>query len=308
MDSIDHTFNSGPFATAVWNFFAATAGLQPGQLTLKARLRQWWTTKTRNAGHQLLLQATPVFICWNLWQNRCASKYGGKVTNISRVKYAIYKDTYKMLENTFPQINWPARWTTLLQTSERCKHTIKVYMVAWKRPPEHWIKLNTDGSAVINTGKIGAGGILKNREGKMVMAYSVFLGEGSNNQAETKAAQLGLSWALELGYKNIQMELDSQLVVQWITKKTAPQWTVANQVEEIQQLISQTQYFSCSHIFREANSVADSLAKHSNNTTTPQVYFNTNQLPKETQAYYQMDLQNMPTFRRKKTKKIFEPP
>ena len=108
------------------------------------------------------------------------------------------------------------------------------------------------------------------------MAFSTSLGEGSNNKAETEAALLGLSWALELGYQNIQIELDSQLVVHWITKKTVPQWTVANQIEEIQQLILQTQNFRCSHIFREANSVADSLAKHSHITTALQVYFNTN--------------------------------
>ena len=100
MDTIDHTFNTGQFAAGVWNFFAGTAGIQSDHSSLLALIKQWWTIKPKNASHRLLLQAIPIFICWNLWKNRCACKYGGKATNISHVKYAIYKDTFKMLKIT----------------------------------------------------------------------------------------------------------------------------------------------------------------------------------------------------------------
>ena len=66
MDSIDHIFSTGKFAGTVWKSFAASAGLQHEQTTLQARLEKWWTANPRNVGHQLLLQATPIFICWNL--------------------------------------------------------------------------------------------------------------------------------------------------------------------------------------------------------------------------------------------------
>ena len=140
------------------------------------------------------------------------------------------------------------------------------------------------------------------------MAFATSLDEGSNNKAETEASLFGLVWALELGYRNIIMELDSQLVVQWISRKSVHHWSVTNQMERLQYLIMQTQNFKCQHIFREANWVADALSKHSHHTTGPQLYFDSNQLPKEANAYYRMDLLNMPSFRRKKTKKIFEPP
>ena len=63
-------------------------------------------------------------------------------------------------------------------------------------------------------------GIIRDNEGKLIMAFATSLGEGSNNKAETEAALFGLVWALELGYRNIIMELDSQLVVQWISRKS----------------------------------------------------------------------------------------
>ena len=40
MDTIEHIFNSGPFATIVWNFFAATAGIQADHSTLPALIKQ----------------------------------------------------------------------------------------------------------------------------------------------------------------------------------------------------------------------------------------------------------------------------
>ena len=209
MDTIDHTFNSGPFAAGVWKSFTAGAGLQADQAPLQAKLRQWWTARPRNEGHQLLLQATPVFIVWNLWKNICACKYGGTSTNISRVKYAVYKDTFKMLKMAFPHINWPGSWAALVQKAENCKHEIKVSMVTWNRPSEQWIKINTDGSALTNPGQTGAGGILRDKEGKMVMAFATPLGEGTNNTAEAEAVLFGLSWALELGHRNILIELDA---------------------------------------------------------------------------------------------------
>lgn len=41
----------------------------------------------------------------------------------------------------------------------------------------------------------------------------------------------------------------------------------------------------CIHVFAEANWVADALSKHSHQTTIPQVYFNSKQMPKEAKAY-----------------------
>lgn len=154
-----------------------------------------------------------------------------------------------MLKNTFPYIKCPANQTTLIQTSENCRHDIKVCKVAWNRPPEEWVRINTDGSALNNPGKIGAGGILRDKESKLVLAFATPLGEGTSSKAEMEAALFGLSWALELGYRKIIIELDSQLVVQWISKKTVNHWSVTNQLERIQHLIRQTHNFKCDHIF-----------------------------------------------------------
>ncbi|XP_015087101.1 uncharacterized protein LOC107030273 [Solanum pennellii] len=140
------------------------------------------------------------------------------------------------------------------------------------------------------------------------MAFAAALGTGTNNKAEMEAAIFGLTWAFELGYRNIVLELDLKLVVKLMNQQAAPQWNILAQLDRIQKLMSQTQKFKCSHVYREANGVADALSKHSHQTGSPQIYFSQHQLPMATREYYQMDLMEMPNFRRKKTKKIKEPP
>lgn len=71
-------------------------------------------------------------------------------------------------------------------------------MVTWIKPLDQWIKINTDGSALTNPGKLGDGGILSNKNGKMLMSFTTPFGEGTNNKVEIEAAMFGLTWALEL--------------------------------------------------------------------------------------------------------------
>ncbi|XP_049348952.1 uncharacterized protein LOC125813502 [Solanum verrucosum] len=308
LDTIEHTFNNGLFATHVWRSFAETAGIATDHSSLSQLITQWWSAKYKNEAHRLLLQATPIFICWNLWKNKCANKYGGKQSNASRVKYAIYKDNYKLMTTNFPQIKWPSNWRELIQLGEKCIHDTKVTPVRWIKPPEQWIKINTDGSALSNPGRIGAGGILRDQTGEMILAFATPLGEGTNNQAEAEAAIFGMTWAFELGYRKLILEVDSQLLVDWIMHKTDPHWSINIQVMKLQALIEQTQEFACKHAFREANFVADSLSKHSHKVTTPQLYFNIHQLPKEARGFYRLDMIEMASFRRRKIKRIKEPP
>lgn len=59
----------------------------------------------------------------------------------------------------------------MIQLGERCVHDIKVNMVTWTIPPKKWIKINIDGSALSNPSKIGAGGILRDQTGRLLMDF-----------------------------------------------------------------------------------------------------------------------------------------
>lgn len=60
--------------------------------------------------------------------------------------------------------------------------------------------------------------------------------------------------------------------------------------------------------FREANFVADTLAKFSHNLSIPQLFFDIQDMPKDAKAYYYLDKVEMIAFRRRKLKSIKELP
>lgn len=69
------------------------------------------------------------------------------------------------------------------------------------------------------------------------MAFATPLGEGTNNKAKLESAIFGMTWSLELGYSKIILEVDSQLVIDWIMQKIAPHWSINTQMLKIQALI-----------------------------------------------------------------------
>ncbi|KAH0699154.1 hypothetical protein KY284_013369 [Solanum tuberosum] len=194
VDTIDHIFNAGIFAKKVWKFYVDSLGIQTGYIPLRYMIMRWWENNYKNEAHKLNLQSTPIFICWNLWKNRCAIKYEGKQSNIARVKFLVFKDTFKLLHIVFPYITWPSSWMGTVILIEKCFHETKVTFVQWMKPPDVWFKLNTDGSALDNPGSIGA--------------------------REVEAAVFVLSWCVQLNYQKLVLEVDSQMLVDWLLNKS----------------------------------------------------------------------------------------
>ncbi|WMV50073.1 hypothetical protein MTR67_043458, partial [Solanum verrucosum] len=122
-------------------------------------------------------------------------------------------------------------WSTLVDCIELCKQDTKVTLVMWKTPPPSKYKLNTDGSALYNPGKIGGGGILRDDRGYIIYAFAIPFGEGTNDQAEVQAACYGLNWCIQHGYNNILLEVDSELLTKWLSQMSIPPWRLHSEVE-----------------------------------------------------------------------------
>lgn len=147
-------------------------------------------------------------------------KYGGKNSSIKRVLYGIFKDTMQVITLVF-HIPWQSNIDNLIHIIEHCHQQYKILIVSWNRPREGIYKFNTDGSAIQETGKIGGGGILRDHQGKIIYSFSVLFCFGTNNIAELKEALYGLEWCQQHGYKNIDLEVDSTLLCNWINNTTS---------------------------------------------------------------------------------------
>jgi len=81
------------------------------------------------------------------------------------------------------------------------------------------IKLYTDGGARGNPGPAGIGAVILNEKGSVIAEISEYIGETTNNQAEYKALIAGLAKAKEFGARELDVFLDSELVVKQLNRE-----------------------------------------------------------------------------------------
>lgn len=98
-------------------------------------------------------------------------------------------------------------------------------------------------------------------EGKTVYELAEFLGNHTNNFAEYTALIRGLAAAVELGATELVIRADSQLVVRQIQgqyRVKSPD--IRPLYQQAMALLNKVPKWSISHLYREDNSRADTLA------------------------------------------------
>ncbi len=118
-----------------------------------------------------------------------------------------------------------------------------------------------DGGARGNPGPAGYGVLLEDEHGKQVAQLSRYLGHHTNNYAEYCGLLAALEYALQHGYRMLQVLSDSELLVRQIKgiyKVRNP--GLLPLYERARQMIRQFDWFTVEHVRREQNRDADRLA------------------------------------------------
>lgn len=121
-------------------------------------------------------------------------------------------------------------------------------------------KLFTDGGARGNPGPAGAGVVLKDEEGNVVVSLGKYLNRCTNNEAEYSALLLGLETALENQVESVECYLDSELVVKQLNGeykvKNARLSPLYNKAKVMEKQFDSINYI---HVKRDKNAEADFL-------------------------------------------------
>lgn len=122
-------------------------------------------------------------------------------------------------------------------------------------------KLYTDGASRGNPGEAGAGAVLYDKGNQELLSASRYLGVCTNNVAEYQALLIGLEQALQFGCSELEIFLDSELIVRQIEGR----YKVKNEnlkplYQKVQSELSRLKKWSISHVARAQNCRADSLA------------------------------------------------
>ena len=122
--------------------------------------------------------------------------------------------------------------------------------------------IRTDGGARGNPGPAGIGVVIEDDKGKVLEEHAEYLGTTTNNQAEYKAAILGLKRAVALGATSAEIVADSELLV----KQAQGEYKVKNadlahRYLELKNLETQLNgHVKYRHVRREYNTHADKLS------------------------------------------------
>ncbi len=123
--------------------------------------------------------------------------------------------------------------------------------------PRH-AKLYADGGSRGNPGPSASGVVLVDRDNNLLLEKGVFLGVTTNNQAEYTALKLGLEEARGLGIEELEVFMDSMLVVNQMKGvfkvKNRDLWPIH---EAIKQHLQYFKKVTFTHIPRELNKAAD---------------------------------------------------
>ena len=121
--------------------------------------------------------------------------------------------------------------------------------------------LHADGGARGNPGPAGIGVVLSSPSGEVIAEIAQGIGHATNNVAEYRALIAGLELALANGVTDIEIFLDSELVVsqlkgEWKIKKD----TLRTLAVQARRLMNRFENSSIKHVPREDNADADKLA------------------------------------------------
>ncbi|CAN1188300.1 Putative ribonuclease H protein At1g65750 [Linum perenne] len=144
--------------------------------------------------------------------------------------------------------------------------------VAWQAGRPGWITLNLDGSVVQR--RAAAGGIVRDNEGRGLLAYSMNLGICSITRAELRGALEGIKRAWEAGYQRVEIQSDSKAAIDILIDNSAViSHSHAMEVLEFRDWLRRDWEIKIRHVYREANFAADYLASRGHSLPRGSHYF-----------------------------------
>lgn len=137
----------------------------------------------------------------------------------------------------------------------------EIRSLAQKIAPKLKVIVYADGASIGNPGDAGCGALVIDEQGEVLAQKYRYLGKTTSNYAEYEGLIMGLKMALGLGAKEVEVRLDSDLLVNQIKGEyKVKSKSLAKVYEKVMDLASKFDDFRIVHINRSENKQADRLA------------------------------------------------
>lgn len=180
---------------------------------MRHHIINWWLTKGNNPIQDLCLQILPGISTWHIWKSRCKNRVENIAMSYYRIIPANNQQLILITHEQFLNIPPYTSCEKFYEVMNMAKQHISSMVVKWNPPRNVFVKLKSDGCSKGNPGPAGGGGIIRNDQGKMIMAYAAPLGCMTNNMVGVMALKTGINWCRNAGITKIEIECDSKLLV-----------------------------------------------------------------------------------------------
>lgn len=201
-------------------------------------------------------------------------------TSVHRIHNIQFQINAALAKQTFKQHPTDRQLLLLSDLGFRCRFPPRIVKLVRWIPPDQGLVLNVDGASKGNPGPCGGGGCIRDSRGKLVLAFSFFYGVGSCLVAETWAMCDGIRLANEHGLSLSGIRTDSAaLATSLCLPGVEVDWVSLRWWREINQHLTRNGV-NVSHVYREANRVADALASFACHIKHNTVFHSPNDLPR----------------------------
>ncbi|CAN1796987.1 Putative ribonuclease H protein At1g65750 [Linum perenne] len=240
-ESVAHVLRDCEFAAESWSKLEG----------FNTRATHWrgdvaaWLGRGLRAGNCLLFGVH----CWLLWKNRNERVFAGSdcrpnAVAIRSIKWA--EQVKEALDRTVDPVG-----------NNACRRT---EVISWTPGPSGWLVLNTDGSVDHRTGKAVAGGLVRDAEGRCLLAFTMNIGICSITRAEMRGAIEGLHRAWDAGFRRVLLRMDSRVAMSLLAEGDTVNNHHAMESLRFQSMMGKEWEVKLEHTYREGNKAADFLA------------------------------------------------
>ncbi|KAL4384052.1 hypothetical protein GQ457_15G010500 [Hibiscus cannabinus] len=197
-------------------------------------------------------------VVWQLWKWRYTRIFSGE-----------YIGAQSLVQLC---VTWAKHFESATHDADS-SHYAAIAAIQWQPPGPHWICLNSDG-VVHPTTNIGSpGGVFRDHMDGFLLAFHRKLGRTTVLQAELWGVLEGLKLEWSNGYERLIVHIDSsdfhQLLSPPLPDSSLPL------IRSIVELFNRAWFVEFSLILREANVVANHMAKNTSRQDSPLTIFET---------------------------------
>ena len=246
VETILHVLRDCPAMEGIWSRFVSST---KRQAFFSMPLLEWLYRNLydNDAQNEIPWATTFALGVWWGWKWRCGNVFGDN---------RLWRDRVKFLRNLAREV------MRAKKTEEESRARVQrvEIMVGWTPPRGGWMKLNTDGASHGNPGLASAGGVLRDGEGEWCGGFALNIGRCSAPLAELWGVYYGLVIAWEKGIRRLEVEVDSKMVVGFLTTGIEDTHPLSFLVRLCHGFLTRDWLVRIVHVYREANRLADGLA------------------------------------------------